>query len=189
MECAEDLFRGSLNPERKPDPLYSNEVLAIMLHLGNGIVNIREGLMPGLLHQPCKHFRFPALRQFFQSTHVKVAIMKVSFQPRHPSPQEAPVLANGIAAHGRYAWRDMLLQKRNHGCFNLGLHKPGRSDLFYQAGSRVSGSIPTVHPVDYSVWLEYHQYRSFRYHVQECISHYESDFNDTVVLRAEATPL
>src|SRR5690606_39345658 len=76
---------------------------AIPGELRDRIADVRERPVRRLLREPGRDLRRPALRQDFQRADVAVAVMEVGFELGHLPRQEAPVLADAVPAHRRYA--------------------------------------------------------------------------------------
>ena len=51
----------------------------------------------------CCALRCPLLGEYFQSADVEISIMKKTFEFRHLTSKESPVLADAVTAHRRYA--------------------------------------------------------------------------------------
>ena len=94
-------------------------MLAIIFQLIDGIVNISQRLMLAFLGETGSELRFPALDQFLQGADIQIAIMEVRLELRHGPGEEAPVLADGVPAHGRDAGRYMQFQKFDHLSFHF----------------------------------------------------------------------
>src|SRR5690606_566860 len=75
--------------------LQLDEVLAVVLELFDGLVDIGQRLVSALLHKALVHFRLPAQRQLFQGTDVQITIVKIGFETRHILDHEAAVLSDG----------------------------------------------------------------------------------------------
>ena len=90
----------------------SEEMVAIVFKLINGLVNIGQGGVALLLLERCIHLGPPSPGQLFQSAHIQIPVMKKSLQFRHVLDQKASILPDAVAAHGRSLVWDIPLQKQ-----------------------------------------------------------------------------
>ena len=110
--------------------------------------------------------RIPAPRQFLQRADVQVPVVKELLQVRHPARQEAPVLADAVAAHRRGPVRDMLRQELDRLLFGLRLIAVGTAHFVGQPGSAVVGGVPFVHPGQARLRLVDRPHRAGPQHVE-----------------------
>ena len=82
------------------------------------------------LAKPGGQLGLPAARQLLERAHVQVAVVEVGFQARHAARQEAAVLADGVAAHGRHPGRHVLARGRRAS------RPPPRASLSVEARTR-----------------------------------------------------
>ncbi len=71
--------------------------------------------------------------------------MEVGFEFGHVFDEEAAVLADGVAAHGRFAFADVFFKEGNEGGFGLGLGGGAGFDFVDEAAAFVGALVPCVH--------------------------------------------
>src|SRR5437660_8975510 len=76
----------------------SHHRLAVELQLLDRLEDVGECLVLAFLGEALHQLGLPAPRQLLQGRDVEVAVMEVALEPRHPAREEAPVLADGVAA-------------------------------------------------------------------------------------------
>src|SRR5437870_5929710 len=79
---------------------------AVMPQLADRFVDIRVREVGPLLDETLGHRRRPAARQLLQRADVEIAVVEEGLELGHRAREEAPVLADAVAAHGRAARRD-----------------------------------------------------------------------------------
>jgi len=89
----------------------------------------------------------PAFRQLLEGTDIEISVVKKRFELGHVFDEKAPVLPDGIAAHGRAVCGNILLQEINQLALRL-LFCHGRClDLGNQTTLSVCALVPCIHPV------------------------------------------
>jgi len=86
-------------------------MLAVVQQLIDGLVHIRQGRVALLFFERRIDLRKPAFGQLFERADIEVAVMEKGLQPWHVLDQKAPVLPDGVAAHGRLALGHIGRQK------------------------------------------------------------------------------
>src|SRR5207244_9429611 len=79
---------------------------AVVPQLTDRFVDIGVRQMGPLLEETLGHRRRPAARQLLQRADVEIAVVEEALELGHRAREEAPVLADAVAAHGRAARRD-----------------------------------------------------------------------------------
>src|SRR5690606_11927790 len=127
---------GCEGPAQKPSADWSDldEVLAVMAQLGNRVTDIIQRQMAAFLLKAIAHRRGPACGQFLEGRHIQIAVVEEALQLGHAAIEEAPVLADAVAAHGRAAGGHPLLQERQGLALGLGGIDAAFTDPFHQAG-------------------------------------------------------
>src|SRR3954471_20602788 len=95
--------RSPPSAAKSPPPSNSHHRLAVELQLLDRLDDIGERLMLAFLAEALRELGLPAPHQLLQRRDVQVAVMEVALEPGHPAREEAPVLADGVAAHRRAA--------------------------------------------------------------------------------------
>ena len=115
--------------------------------------------LPSLV-KPFSHLRLPAPHQLLQRRDVEVAVVEMRLELRHPAREEAPVLADRVAAHRRDVRRHVLragtpapAPRPRASVSARGAH------LVDQAGLLVRALVPGVHRLEHLVGLVQHQHR------------------------------
>src|SRR5207247_10686190 len=110
------------------------EVLAVVLEFLDRLVDVCERLVLALLDEALREFGLPAPRQLFQGADVQVAIVKISLETRQVAREEAPVLANRVAAHGRSLAGNVLRKEREQSLLSRSFGQHRGRPLRYQSG-------------------------------------------------------
>jgi hypothetical protein len=92
--------------------------LAVVPELIDGFLDVAQGKMGFLLFVNRKR-RIPSLCQLLDGTHINVAVVEKSFQPRHVFDEKSAVLPDGIAAKRRLAFLAVLGKEPQHRLFRL----------------------------------------------------------------------
>nr|GEU28358.1 ornithine carbamoyltransferase, chloroplastic [Tanacetum cinerariifolium] len=166
--------------------LQLDEMLAVVLELFDRFDDVGQRRVHLVLFESGDHGRRPALAQLFQRGHVDIAIVEIRLQLRHVAHHEAAVLADGIAAHRRFAFWHPLLHESDDLLFRLRFGDGGRLDLVDQARAAVGALVPGVHAVQHFIALVNHQHRAFGQHVQVHVGDDHGHFDDAVGVRLEA---
>src|SRR5207248_6908738 len=87
-------------------PGRGKQARAIVTQLADRFVDVRMRQMRALLDEALGHRRRPAARQLLQRADVEIAVVEEGLELGHRAREEAPVLADAVAAHGRAARRD-----------------------------------------------------------------------------------
>src|SRR4051812_36277116 len=103
-------YRSKSSASSKSTDLDCHYRFAVVAQLFQGIVDVGEGLVLAVLGEALGELRLPALHQLLQRRHVEVAIVEIGFELRHPAREEAPILADRVAAHRRSARGDVGLE-------------------------------------------------------------------------------
>src|ERR1700754_442836 len=158
---------------------------AVVAQLFDGVADVGQRRVRRVLVEAATDFRGPATREFLQRRHVQVAVVEVALQLGHLAMQEAAVLADGVAAHGRLAGGYPLAQERD-GRF-LGLL--GRRVRFHrttpQPRTHVLVAVPGIHLLQARIGMRYGEDRSLGKHVQILVRHDRGDFQDGIVIRIQ----
>ena len=96
----------------RPSTRQLQEVLAVVLQLVDRFVDVGERLVLAFLGEALHELGLPAPHQLLQRRHVEVAVVEIVLERRHPAREEAPVLADRVAAHRRRLRRHVLAQER-----------------------------------------------------------------------------
>ena len=88
---------------RPPRSGRPQQPLAIELQLADRLAHVVQGEMRGVFLKCLGDLRRPALRQFLERAHVEIAVVEEALERRHVAREEAPILADAVAAHGRAA--------------------------------------------------------------------------------------
>ena len=160
-------------------------MLPVMLHLGDGFVDVSQRLVLAVLLYALRHVRLPAFGEFLEGADIQIAVMEIVLEFRHRARHETPVLADGIAAHGRCARRDVFLEKSQHLLFHCGLVQRGSLDPLDESRLAVGGFIPRVHAVHDAVGLMHHQHGGFGNGFQIIVGDDDGDLDDAVGIGIE----
>ena len=77
------------------------ELRPVVAQLGDRLVHVRERGVARFLGDAGRDLGRPAARQLLDRADVEVAVVEVALELRHPAREEAPVLADAVAAHRR----------------------------------------------------------------------------------------
>ena len=103
-----------------------------MHQLINRFMHIGQGRMALLLLERGIHLRLPSFGKFFEGADIQISIVKPSFEFGHVLDQKTPVLADGVAAHGRHTFRNIQVHKCNELLLHLRFIESGGFDFVDQ---------------------------------------------------------
>ena len=103
-------------------------------------------------------FRAPAACQLLERAHIQVAVVEVRLQLGHVLDEKAPVLTDGIAAHGRLGLADVFLDEGQQFLFGIGFGGGAGLDLLGQAAAPVGARVPGVHGLEQCIFLVNHHH-------------------------------
>ena len=129
--------------------------------------------------------RRPALRQFLERAHVKIAVVKESLERRHEAREEAPILANAVAAHRRAPVLGPGVEEGERLALGGGRVGAARQDPRDQPGAAVLAPIPVVHGLQHLIALMHRDDRPFGEHLEVLVGYDRGDFDDEIGVRLE----
>src|SRR5690554_5706862 len=160
-------------------------MLAVMAQLGDGVTDIIQRQMAAFLLEAIAHRRGPARGQLLEGRHIQIAVVEETLQLGHAPIEEAPVLADAVAAHGRAAGGHPLLQERQGLALRLGGIDAAFTDPFHQAGLVVLTGIPLIHAIEQLVGLFDRQHRTLGQYVELGVGDHCGDLDDDVLVRIQ----
>src|SRR5207245_10269058 len=95
-------------------------------------------LVLALLDEAPRDIGLPPPCQHLERTDGQVAIVKIGLETRHITSEEAPVLANRVAAHGRSLAGNVLREEREQPLLGLSFGQRRGLHLVDQSAARVS---------------------------------------------------
>ena len=108
--------------------------------------------------------------------------MQIGLQLGHVARQEAPVLADAVAAQRHFALGHVLAQKGDQLRLRLLFRHLRGLDALNQAAAPVCALVPGVHAVQQDIALVDGEHRTFHPHIEVGIGDHHRDFDDAVVL-------
>ena len=139
----------------------TQEMRAVVLELVDGLVHIGQRRVLLVLLEAVVHLRFPALGQLLEGAHVEAAVVKIGLEFWHVLHKKAPVLADGVAAHGRAIFRHILADEAQQHLGSLLFGHRAGLDLVDQAALAVGALVPGVHGIQHCITLVDHDDRAF----------------------------
>src|SRR3990167_1380368 len=127
----------------------TQEMGPVVLEFVDRLVHIGQRGVLLVLLEAVVHLGAPALGQLLEGAHVEAAVVKVRLQLGHVLHQKAPVLADGVATHGRTVLRDVFANEGQQ--FGLRFFLIDRAGLHFvdQAAATVGALVPVVHGAQY----------------------------------------
>ena len=92
----------------------------------------------------------PASRELLERAHVEIAVVKKLLERRHVPREEAPVLADAVAAHRRRVGFDEQCQRFERALFRARHRVVAVAHALDEAGSAMRALVPFVHGVQHS---------------------------------------
>ena len=142
-------------------------------------MNISQSSMALAFFKSRIHLGFPSLGKFFERADIQIAVVKPGFELGHVLNQKTSVLADGVAAHGRNAFRDKWLDESDELLLHLVFIQGGGFDFVYQSAFTVGAFVPSVHAIEQSIRLVDNPHRTFFSRRQMWTGHNQSNFQQT----------
>src|SRR5437764_1107274 len=147
-------------------PGRGKQARAIVTQLADRFVDVRMRQMRALLDEALGHRRRPAARQLLQRADVEIAVVEEGLKLGHRAREEAPVLADAVAAHGRAARRDERRKEFERALLRNALAGAAGAHPRQQARGSVLALVPIVHAREDLFGLVNGEHRSFGDHVR-----------------------
>ena len=160
--------------------------LPVELKLADRLAHVVQRQVSGRFLEGLRDLRRPALRQLLERAHVEIPVVEKALEPRHEPRQEAPILTDAVAAHGRSPGLGPGFEKLQGRALRRGGVDIAREDSGGQTRIAVLPPVPIIHRVERRLALTYGQHRPFREHVEVFVGYDRGDLDDEIGFRLQA---
>lgn len=165
------------------------KVLTVVHQLINGLLHISQSRVPLLLFECVVNLGPPALRQLLERADIQISIMEKCLQLWHVLGEKSPVLANAVATHRTCLFGKVPAQEVQDDFLRCLLRQAGSFYFVDQSTFSVGAPIPGIHAGKLFVTLMNHKHWPLNAWLEPGPCNDDSDFNDPVMFRIEASHL
>ena len=164
----------------------SQEVGSVMCQLVDRFMNVCQSRVLLRFLEARIGFRLPALGQLLQGAHIDIAVVKERLQLGHVAHEKPSILTNAVAAHGSNTLGNVLAQECQNFCLGLLFRQGGCFHFVREPAAAMGSTVPCIHLCQLLIRLVDDQHGAFNARLQRRACHHHSDFQQAVVLGAQA---